>query len=37
MYTGILKLVYMHNELLNASTNRVAIFRDVEYKGYMPL
>jgi len=26
----ILKLVYVHNELLHVSANHVAIFRDVE-------
>jgi hypothetical protein len=29
MHTCILKVVYIHNELLHVSANRVAIFRDL--------
>jgi len=29
-HTSILILVYIHNELLHVSANRVAIFRDVK-------
>jgi len=32
MYTSILKLVYIHNDLLVVLTNHVAIFREVKYK-----
>jgi len=33
MHTSVLKLVYMHNELLHVMANHVAIFRVVKYKG----
>ena len=37
MHTSILKLVYMHIELLHVMANHVAIFKDVEYKGQIHL
>jgi hypothetical protein len=33
MHTNVLKLVYLQSELLYVSTNYMAIFRDVKYKG----
>ena len=33
MHTSILKLVYIHNELLHILANHVAIFSEVKYKG----
>jgi len=36
MYTSILKLVCIHNDLLLVLTNHVAIFKEVKYKdGHM--
>lgn len=32
MHTGVLKLVDTHNELLQVSTNIVAIFRDIKHR-----
>jgi hypothetical protein len=32
MHTSILKLVYIHRELLHVSANNVAMFKDVKYK-----
>ena len=34
MDTSILKLVYIHNDLLHFLGNHVAIFRDIKYKYY---
>jgi hypothetical protein len=33
MHINVLKLVYIHSELLQVSANHVAIFRHVKYKG----
>lgn len=33
MHTSILKLVYIHNDLLHVSAKHKAIFREVKYKG----
>jgi len=33
MHTRVLKLAYMHNELLHVSAHHVAIFREEKYKG----
>jgi hypothetical protein len=33
MHTGVLKLVDMYNELLQVSTNIVAILRDIKHRG----
>jgi hypothetical protein len=35
MHTSILKLVYIHSDLLYVSPNHMAIFREVKYKGYI--
>ena len=35
MHTSVLKLVYIHNELLHVSANHVAIVSDVKYKGWI--
>jgi len=32
MYTGILKFIFIHNDILHASINNAAIFREVKYK-----
>jgi len=32
MYTSVLKLVCIHNDLLHVSANHVAIFREIKYK-----
>jgi hypothetical protein len=37
MHTNILKLVYIHNELLHVSVNHVAIFKDVKSKSLYTL
>ena len=33
MHVSILKLVYIHNKVLNVSFNHMVIFMDVKYKG----
>jgi hypothetical protein len=33
MHTNILKLAYIHNNVLHVLANHVASFRDVKYKG----
>jgi len=35
MHTCILRLVYIHSELLHVSANHLAIFRDVKYTVYV--
>jgi hypothetical protein len=35
MHKGILKFVYTYNELLHVSANHVAIFIDIQYKGWI--
>jgi hypothetical protein len=33
MHVSVLQLVFIHKELLHVSANRMAIFRDIKYKG----
>jgi len=33
MHRSLLKLVYIHNDLLHVSANHVTIFREVIYRG----
>jgi len=37
MHTSILKLIYIHVDLLHVLANHVAIFRDTKYKGIFVL
>jgi len=35
MYTSILNLDYIHNDLVHVSANHLVVFREVKYKGYI--